>query len=235
VSRRLLARTRLVVTALAVIGMLIGVLVAYLVTTRAERYSAQATLAMVPAADVPPDVALDFWEVLNRGQATRSAAVALGDARWLAGAASATGLPASELSLSAGAIPDTTLITVTMEANSAWAAEAALDRVLADSVGYAAKVSGPFKLETIGAAYGSANTLSPDRIQSLATLGISGLMVGAGVGFLISRSAQGRSAHRDDEPERVDVHEQIPEEPSDEESGEPAIERNGKPLSVKRL
>lgn len=222
-------------TTLAAVGLLIGALIGYFATTRAERYSAQATLAMVPAADVPPDVALDFWEVLNRGQASRSAAVALGDSRWLAGASEATGVPASELSFSAGAIPDTTLITVTMEASSAWAAEAALDRVLADSVGYAAKVSGPFKLETIGVAYDSANSLNPSLLQSQAMLGISGLMVGAGLGFVISRSAQGRSTRGGDEPEWSELPESIPEESGERESREPASERNGKPLTIKRL
>jgi len=221
---------RLVVTTFAVVGLLVGVLAAYFFTTSAERYKAEATLAMVPAADVPPESALQFWEVLNRGQATRSAAVALGDARWLEIAATAAGVDPSDLTLSAGAITDTTLISVTMEASSAWVAETALDAVLKNGVGYAATISGPFRLETITADSSSATSLSPNKLQSLVPFGVAGLLVGAGVGFLIGRSAQKASARRDDQPTSAQLPEQIIGG-----ADEPTRERNGRPLIAKRV
>ena len=223
----LLARTRLVVTTLATIGLLTGVLVAY-VTVREERFMARATLAMLPAPEVPPEAALNFWEVLNRGQATRTAAIALEDPRWLGVAAEETNVSESELALSAGAIPNTTLINVTMEANSKWVAEQALNTVLKAGVSYAATVSGPFKLETITAVDGKADPMGPDRIKTLATLGIAGLLIGAGAGLFISRSAQGWMARRGRRPK----HKQ-PASPIAEVDGEPiGVKRNGQPLSV---
>jgi hypothetical protein len=199
VGGSLLARTWLVVAVLGAAGVICGVLAAHFVTTGADRYMARATLAMVPAPEVPPEDALDYWEVLNRGQATRSAAIALEDSRWLEGVASAAGASAAALSFTAGAIPDTTLITVTMTANSPEAAETSLDTLLTEAIPVAATVSGPFRIEPITEIYGSASSMSPDRLQVVATLGIAGLLIGAGVGLLISRSMQGRSSRRDGE------------------------------------
>jgi hypothetical protein len=191
VKRTLLARTWLV-TVFTAIGLAVGVLVAYIATGRAERFTAQATLAMLPAQDVPISQASNFWDVLNRGQATRSAAVVLEDESWLDVAASAAGVPKSDLSLSAGAIPDTTLITVTMKANSASSAEAALQAVLTNAVGPAATVSGPFRLQVVASA-GSAHSMSPNPVQMFGAFGIAGLLVGAGVGLLATRSSRSRS------------------------------------------
>jgi PST family polysaccharide transporter len=196
VSRNLLTRTWLVMTVLATIGLSIGVLVAYVFNGHAERFTAQATLAMLPGPEVPVEQAPNFWEVLNQGQATRSAAIVLGDNRWLDAAASAAGVSKSDLTLSAGAIPSTTLITVRMQADSARGAELALDSVLTDASGFAASVSGPFRLETIASPDGSAHSMGPARVQMFGALGIAGLLVGAGAGLLVSRSAQGRSARR---------------------------------------
>ena len=189
----LLGRTRLVVAALATSGLLLGLIVAHLLTTGEQRYLAQATLAMVPAQDVKPDVAIQFWEVLNRGQATRTAALALEDDRWRASAASATGVPEDGITLRASAITDTTLISVEVEAPTSWSAATALDTVLKDGSAYAATISGPFRLETITATGSSAEALTPNRFQTLGVLGVAGLLVGAGGGALISRSVQGRS------------------------------------------
>ena len=133
----------LVVPVCALIGLLIFVVPAFLLTGHAERFKAQSTVAMLPGPTVPNTEVSNYWEVLNRGQATRSAAIVLQDDRWLGNASSAAGVPKSELALTAGAIPDTTLITVTMEANSAKAAEAALQSVLSEALGQAAQVSGP--------------------------------------------------------------------------------------------
>lgn len=193
-SRAFLARTRLVVTVFAVLGLLAGVLAATFVSGREERFTAEATLAMLPGPDVPLEQASSFWEVLNRGQATRSAAVVLGNDRWLDAAASAAGVPKSELALTAGSLPDTTLITVTMQANSVAAAESALKSMLVDSVDVAATVSGPFRLETIESPDNSARSTSPDRIQIVGALGIAGMLIGAGGGLLVSRTARRREA-----------------------------------------
>lgn len=187
------------VVVLAAVGLLAGVLAAAVFTGRGERFTATATLAMLPGADVPLDQASNFWEVLNRGQATRSAAIVLGNDQWLDAAASTAGVHKSELTLAAGALPDTTLITVTMQANSAKAADTALESVLTSSSDLAATVSGPFKLESINSPDGSARSMSPDRVQIVGALGLAGLSIGAGAGLLISRAARGRSTRRTDD------------------------------------
>ncbi|WP_018601513.1 hypothetical protein [Mycobacterium sp. 155] len=191
-------RTRawLVVVLLAAFGLSTGVAIAYVFTGRSEQFTAQATLAMLPAADIPVEEIPSFWEVLNRGQATRSAAIVLEDNRWLASAAESSQVPISSLTLKAGVIPDTTLITVTMRASSPSVAERALDSVLTDAIGFAASVSGPFRLEIVGSPHGSARSAGTGSAKMFGALGLAGLLVGAGAGSLVSRSTRRGPAHR---------------------------------------
>lgn len=200
------ARTRLLVATLAISGLLVGGLTAFL-TSRHERFSAQATLAMLPGPEVPPEAALGFWEVLNRGQATRTAAMTLEDPRWSGAMSQETGILASEFTLSAAAIPETTLIEVSLQTSSAWAAERGLRTVITDGVPFAEKVSGPFTIETVSVEY--ARALSPSLIQQIGAFGLAGLLIGAGAGFLISRAAQGAEAGPDNQAKPTGPSSQI--------------------------
>lgn len=187
----LLTRTGFTATALALAGGLLGVIGAHGFNGRPGQYSAGATLAMLPGPEVQVAETPAFWEVLNDGQATRTAAMVIGDDRWLVAAASAAGVPSSTITLTAGAVPQTTLISVTVKAGSAAAARAALDSVLVDAVGFAAKASGPFELQTVAAP--APKPLRPSDTQMLAALGGAGILIGAGSGVLISRSARKRA------------------------------------------
>ncbi|WNG86969.1 hypothetical protein C6A87_024765 [Mycobacterium sp. ITM-2016-00317] len=195
-NRAFRIRNWLIVALCAMLGLIMGVVAANALTGGGERYTAQATLAMLPEDNIPLEQAAGFWEVLNRGQATASAAVVLEDNRWLYAAADAAGVPVSGLSLSAGAMPNTTLITVTVEAGSAQVAEGVLESVLTDAVGTAAKVACPFRLETVVPPNGSATSLAPSRLQMVGALGMAGFLVGVGVAILILRSLRERSARK---------------------------------------
>ncbi len=190
-------RTRpgFIAAALAMVGLLVGLSGAYVFNARTGQYRAQTTLAMLPGPEVQVVETPAFWEVLNSGQATRTAAVVLGDGRRLGAAASAAGVPRSTLSLSAGAVPQTTLITVTVKATSAAAAKAVLESVLNDAIGLASKVAGPFELQTATAI--ATKSLNPQRSQVFGALGIAGLLIGAGAGLLIGRSARRPERARD--------------------------------------
>jgi capsular polysaccharide biosynthesis protein len=190
VVKLLSGRRWLVAVVFAVIGMLIGLAIAFVFLGQSKRFAAQTTLAMLPASYIPTSEAAQFWEVLNNGQATRSAAIVLAQGTWLQSAAAAAGVPPSELSLTAGPIRDTTLIEVTLEANSSETAEAALDSVLNDAVPPAIAVSGPFRLEVIKPADGSAKRLGPGGVQTYVTAAIAGLALGFGVALLASRLAE---------------------------------------------
>ncbi|MDH6196791.1 hypothetical protein M2272_003444 [Mycobacterium frederiksbergense] len=190
-DRKLLAHAWVVATLLAVIGLLAGVVAAVVLSGREPaRYTAEATLAMLPSQQVPVTQAPGFWEVLSRGQATRSASIVLNDRHWLGIAAGAAGVPESELEFEAGAISDTTLITMRMKATTAAAAEAALNKVLSDALVPAAGAAGPFRLEVVSSPDGSAQSSAPGRTQMFGALGLAGLLVGGGAGVLVSRWAQ---------------------------------------------
>lgn len=194
-KRTNLARTWFVVVVLAAVGLAGGILAANVLVGRGgERYTAHATLAMLPAPEVPAEQVSAFWEVLSRGQATRSAAVVLEDGRWLKAAAGAAGLPAADLELTAGVILDTTLIEIRMTASSAQGAETALDSVLADAVGLAATVSGPYTLKSVASPEGSAQAIGPAPVQVRGGLALGGLLAGAVLGALIARFTLQRRA-----------------------------------------
>lgn len=194
-NRAVLSRTWLIATGLAALGLIVGIAAAMFVTSSDRaRYQAESTLAMLPSQQVPITQASGFWEVLNKGQATRSAAIVIADHKWLEAAAVAAGVPKSDLTLAAGAVPDTTLITVTMQANSAGAAESALDKVISDAATSAAKATGPFRLEVVGPAAGSAKALSPAKTQLFGALGLAGLLLGAGGGLWLSQRSSRKVA-----------------------------------------
>jgi hypothetical protein len=182
------------VVTFGLVGLAAGLTAAYLFSGIQERVKAQATLSILPGPEVPESNVPDYWEVINQGQPTRSAAIVLADSQWLNSAAGAAGVPRSELELAAGAIPETSLITVTMKADSSEAAERALDSVLKQASGAAASASGPYTLETVVYPAGSARSIVPTREQWIAGSGVGGLLVGVGLGLLISRGAQRRSS-----------------------------------------
>jgi hypothetical protein len=192
--RDLLKRTWLVVAILAVLGLALGIVAALVLIDRQDRVEAQATLAMIPQSEIPLLETPNYWDILNQGQATRSAAIVLGDGRWLDSAATQTGVPRGELSLSASAIPETTLIVVAVRADSPEAAERVLDWVLRNATGQAASIVGPFDLRLITEPIGSARAMGAAPVQLIAAMALGGLFVGAGVGLVLSRSAQGRPA-----------------------------------------
>lgn len=193
-TRGLLKRTWLVVVTLAVLGLALGAAAALVLIDRQDRVEARATLAMIPQSEIPLLETPNYWDILNQGQATRSAAIILGDKRWLDAAATQTGVPRGELSLSASAVPETTLITVAVEADSPEAAERALDWVLKNATSQAASIVGPFTLRLITDPIGSAREMGAAPVQLITAMAIGGLLVGAGAGVAVSRSAQRRSA-----------------------------------------
>ncbi|OBB35361.1 hypothetical protein [Mycobacterium sp. 852002-51961_SCH5331710] len=178
--------------------MMAGVLIGYVVLGESKRFAAQATLAMLPASYIPTSEAAQYWDVLNQGQATRSAAIVFGQSAWLQSAAAAASVPASELSLSAGAVRDTTLIDVSVEADSPEVAESALSSVLSDASGPATTVAGPFRLEVVKPPAGSAQSMGPSGVQVYGAAGLAGLAFGVGVGLLAGRRAERRHSEDTD-------------------------------------
>jgi hypothetical protein len=191
------AKSSLMVVILGLVGLATGLTAAYQYSGTQERVKAQATLSILPGPEVPESNVPDYWEVINQGQPTRSAAIVLADNQWLNSAAAEAGVPRSELELAAGAIPETSLITVTMKADSSEAAERALDSVLKQASRAAASASGPYSLEIVVFPAGSARSIVPTREQWIAGLGVGGLLVGVGFGLLIRRWAQRRSSVSD--------------------------------------
>ncbi len=179
---------RFAIPALALIGAVFGALLGIVLTPDAGRYKATGDVAFLPAANLTIIEASNFWEVLTRGQVSRTAAVVYDDPRWLPSAANAAKVSESELTLSAAAVPETTIVAVTVQAPSPEAAEAALNDVLTTATAEVASLAAPYSVRVLWPAEGSAVPLSlPGRAQIMAAGGLAGILVGGGTGWYLTR------------------------------------------------
>ncbi|WP_396925644.1 hypothetical protein [Mycolicibacterium sp.] len=188
-----MAKYRLTIAAFAVIGALLGAALGYVLAPHPHRYQAAARVALLPAPDLTIGEASPFWEVLSRGQISRTAAVLYNDPRWLPSAANAAKVPQSELALTAAALPDTTIVTVTVDAGSAKAAEAALNDVLTKATPEVTQLSAPYAVKVLWPQEGSAVPVPvPGATQVAAAGALGGLLIGGGAGWLVLRARRQR-------------------------------------------
>lgn len=172
----------LVATA-AVVGALIGGVAGMLIPLTTH-YQAAAQIAMVPGADLTTADASAYWEVLTQGQVSRTAATVFSDPRWKPSAVSASGVDDSEITLTAGAIPDTTMVSITADGPSAHAVQAALSDLLDKAMPEVTAVSAPFTARIVSQPINVTGTSVP-RVQAELAGAVGGLVIGAaaGIGF----------------------------------------------------
>lgn len=192
---RLTARALLVV---AVSGLLCAVagfsLASVALMFQEPRYRAETQLALLPGPFVPPQEVADSWEALSRGQAARIAAEVLGQRRWREAAAQSAGVSPESVTITAGAVADTTLIDVGVEAGSQRAAEQAAATLVREARPVVEQVSGPFILEILQPAEGNAKQVGTPPGQLLAVASAAGLLLGSGGALLVLRHRTGRRA-----------------------------------------
>ncbi|MFL0294912.1 hypothetical protein ACJH6J_28295 [Mycobacterium sp. SMC-18] len=168
------------VAILAIIGGVLGG-VAGTQLLNSATYRATAQVALVPGPDLTTADSSAYWEVLTQGQVPRTAATVLSDPRWQAGAAAAAGVDPSKLTLSAGAVPETTIVSITADAPSEHAAQTAVADLLEKATPEVKAVSAPFQLRVISPP--SAVEMATSPIQLILIGAIVGLIVGAVVGI----------------------------------------------------
>lgn len=152
------------------------------------RYQAEANVALLPATDLTMAEASGFWEVLTRGQINRVAAIIYGEDRWRPSAAATAGTAVENLTLTAGAIPETTMVRVTAEAGSAAAAEAALTNLLQSATPEVESVSAPFDVRIMWPPEHNATPVTaPTSIQLVGAGAVAGALTGIGAGVLLLR------------------------------------------------
>jgi hypothetical protein len=194
---KLNVRAAAIIALLGIVGALVGVAVGlYLARSGKPWFRAEMELALLPGPDVPAEEISNYWEALARGQAPRIAAEVLDQPRWIPGAAQAAGVDEGAVLITAGVVTDTTLITVGGEAPSAEAAEAAVTAAVTEATPLAQSVSGPFVLQVVQPAQGTAASQTTPDSQVVAVAGLAGLVVGAGAAvlFVRRRGAGPRSA-----------------------------------------
>jgi hypothetical protein len=196
-ARWLNARAVVTILLTGIIGAMLGVGVGlYIANMEKPWYRAEMQLALLPGPDVPPDQISNYWEALSRGQAPKIAAEVLDQPRWNPAAAKAADVSEDSVLITAGVITDTTLITAGGEAPSAQAAEAAVTAAVQEATPLAQSVSGPFVLEVVQPAQGTAVSQTTPASQVIALAGLAGAVVGVGASLLFVRRRAARPAVR---------------------------------------
>ncbi len=200
-----MTKRRIVIAIFALIGAVLGAGLGALGAPHASRYTASANVALLPAPDLTTVEASSFWEVLTRGQVSRTAAIVYNDSRWLPSAAKAANVPQSELTLTAAALPETTMLTVTLTAGSAAAVEAALNDVLTTATPEVTSLVIPYLVKVLWPPKGSAIPVyAPGRAQFAAAGALGGLLVGGSIGWFVMRRRRSPAAVGDHSDEIVD-------------------------------
>lgn len=185
---------------IAIAGVIVAVLgvgvTLLMLLSNPQRYRAETQVALIPSRQAPAVELSSLWEALSRGQAGRIGAEVMGQRRWLAPAALASNVPADSLSLTAGAVTDTTLIDVSVEAPTAPAAEVAADAVVREARPVVEQISGPFAIEVVQSAEGSATPVGANRVQAIVTAGAAGLLLGCAGALLVVRRRHRRALAR---------------------------------------
>jgi hypothetical protein len=187
------------------VALVVGLLVALfmvgatmaLIAISPTNYRAEAQVALLPARDTPPAELSSSWEALSRGQSSRIAAQVLGQRRWLSAAARAAGAPPSSLQLTAGAVADTTVISIDVVAPTPQGAEKAVNAVIVEARPLIEDVAGKISVEIIQPPEGSATPVGTPAPQLLTVTGIAGLLIGAGATLLVHRRISSRRGGRD--------------------------------------
>jgi len=196
-ARWLNARAVVTILLSGIIGAMLGVGVGlYIAHMEKPWYRAEMQLALLPGPDVPPDQISNYWEALSRGQAPKIAAEVLAQPRWTPTAAKAANVSEDSVLITAGVITDTTLITAGGEAPSAQAAEAAVTAAVQEATPLAQSVSGPFVLQVVQPAQGTAVSQTTPASQVISLAGLAGAVVGVGASLLFVRSRASRGTAR---------------------------------------
>lgn len=199
-----MTKRRIIIVLFALVGAVLGAAVGVYMAPTAERYTVSADVAMLPASDLTTAESSSFWDVVTRGQITRTAAIIYNDYRWMPSAAEAAGVPQSELTLYAAALPETTMLKVTVTANSGPAAETALNDVLINAAAEVASVTAPFVAKVLWPPNNSASPVAvPGRTQVAAAGFVAGILGGGGIGWFYVRRRFGQAVS-DDRPGGVD-------------------------------
>lgn len=183
-----MTRHRVPISVLAVVGAVLGAGLGFLLAPHANRYTASANVALLPPPNLTTVDSSNFWEVLTRGQVSRTAAVVYDDPRWLTSAASAARVPQDELALTAAALPETTMVSITVQAGSPAAAEAALNDVLTNATPEVTSLTVPYVIRVVWPPENNAVRVAlPGPSQVVAAGALGGLLIGGGIGWLLAR------------------------------------------------
>ncbi|GAA2564260.1 hypothetical protein [Pseudonocardia hydrocarbonoxydans] len=193
-------------------GLVALAVTSYLVGSAEPLYRAQAQVALVPAPTVPAEEVPSYWEALGGGQAASIAAQVLQQPQWAEQAAQTAGVAPADLTVTAGVVDATSLIDVTAETTSPEAAESALDALITAATPTVQRVSGPYALDFVQSAVGSAQPAGVSATQLLIVVFAGGLLIGSGIALLVTRARRrpedSAPALADDDwsaiPERVD-------------------------------
>lgn len=155
---RTLGLLRLSVVTGVGVALLVAVAASLFAGHRPGGWQAHASAVVLPQTKSSADAA-NYYETLSNGQLVSTVAQLVDRPRYLRTAAHDLGLsaePGAGVTVSAAAVPETAVVTVTAEAPTSRAAEQIADRVLAQATPDVDALVPPYRLKPVSSAAGTA-------------------------------------------------------------------------------
>lgn len=223
------------------LGILCGVLAALLVLgagfvvvqSSAKHWSAETTVAVLPASSLGPATGASYWDTLSHGQITATVAEILGLGRYKVAAERAAHLSAAEMSkvsITSTAITNTALVTVTATGGTSRIATEVADGVVSQATSDVDQLVSPYAMSVVSQSGTSASQTSNLSLgKFLVVLIVVAIALGIGVQQAVLQlvSLRWRRSQRDTaEPEPGDEEPSGDAGPASPDPVAPVVERS---------
>jgi hypothetical protein len=201
-----------------------------LLAARADKWSANASVVVLPTQDLDPGSAAGYYETLSRGQMVETIAEIIRLPQLTR--ASEDGLrlsPAdrSNVGVSVGVVPNTAMITTTVTAGKAVVAENLANQILGGATFYIGQLNSPYVIDGVSSAAGTAKRSGVGTATLFGALLIGALMLGLAAQQLVYQVVVARQRRRGGEPATADAPPLSERSPAPEVPSPPEVAGNG--------
>jgi capsular polysaccharide biosynthesis protein len=166
-------------------GILLAALImgagAFYALKQPVKYTAKASVVVLPAQGLDPSTAAGYYETLSRGQIVATLAEVLRLQRFEQSAAlrlKLTPAQRAQTKVTVEVVPTTAMVNISVRGSTAATSEALADVILADAVPYLSQLSAPYTVSVVGSAANSAVRSGPSSTVLLEAAALIALISG---------------------------------------------------------
>lgn len=183
-----------------VVALLVFIAGAFFALTSSSKWTAEASIVMLPSSSLGPAQEAAFYEYLSRGQIVATFTEVGNNAEFLQEAQEEIGMNAADRATSSvtlSVVPSTSVVLVQANAPTSDQAVALADATTELARAYFAQLAVPFRTEVVAGAVGAAAPTGPTTALMLIATLVAALVAGIAVQqatLAILRARRGRAA-----------------------------------------